>query len=316
MASRMAARDELKETPAFFSSSLVVMVNESNCFGGAKAGGMVYKCCMCSYVSHRFWHARLHFQRVHIHQGKPMEKKRRYILGGASSSHQKDTLPWPSALESAIFLPERCAAHGQEGDGEEDEANIGSGCSDSSEPEEEEEENKEEEEYVATRKTVEKVIRKGQGKHDKAVLPPVVAEEAAAREAEAAGCEHCSRIQNGGSEEACQNDGERGWVDRLARKLGICPVHHSETGTRSEKVAFLGDFAEGARRWKEVQERLDKKMQRDGEMYLSSMCSRLESPKGEVGEEQTLHGCESHTAPGPADFSGEIEDCISFMDWE
>lgn len=67
----------------------VMMVDHSNCSGRRERnrkgeceddvdGAILFQCSMCSYVMDRYYHACKHFQRVHVMNGNPMHRKRKY----------------------------------------------------------------------------------------------------------------------------------------------------------------------------------------------------------------------------------------------
>jgi len=39
-----------------------------------------YMCSRCNYVNDRLYHCKMHFLRIHIHSGKPVNKKRKYKI--------------------------------------------------------------------------------------------------------------------------------------------------------------------------------------------------------------------------------------------
>lgn len=39
----------------------------------------LFYCYCCYYKSHRHYHARMHFLRIHVNNGKPLYRKRKYL---------------------------------------------------------------------------------------------------------------------------------------------------------------------------------------------------------------------------------------------
>jgi hypothetical protein len=73
-------------------NKLVMVMDRDNYTGGSISGcGVVapvmYSCSMCNYVGDRYYHASMHFQRVHIHNGTPMKRKRKYDFNEETSAN-------------------------------------------------------------------------------------------------------------------------------------------------------------------------------------------------------------------------------------
>ena len=62
------------------SSRLVMVLDATNYQRCCSSSAILFKCSMCNYVGERYYHAGKHFERVHVNNGKPMERKRKYDI--------------------------------------------------------------------------------------------------------------------------------------------------------------------------------------------------------------------------------------------
>ena len=76
MLARAKAEGTLSKIPG--ADSLVFTISKDT-YRLTRSESFVFCCALCDYVGDRFYHAKKHFDRIHLNGGSPMRRKRKYF---------------------------------------------------------------------------------------------------------------------------------------------------------------------------------------------------------------------------------------------
>ena len=74
-------------------SSLVMVIDDNTYQSKSSDTAVVFSCSKCNYVMDRFYHAQMHYRRIHMQQGKPMPLKRKFPQTSSSASSSASSTP-------------------------------------------------------------------------------------------------------------------------------------------------------------------------------------------------------------------------------
>lgn len=74
-------------------SSLVMVIDDNTYQSKSSDTAVVFSCSRCNYVMDRFYHAQMHYRRIHMQQGKPMPLKRKFPQSSSSASSSASSTP-------------------------------------------------------------------------------------------------------------------------------------------------------------------------------------------------------------------------------
>jgi len=85
--------DGLLQTPKTDKTALFQKIGRParNKSRSAKGSKFMYACVKCPYVNDRLYHAKMHFQRIHVQNGRSITSRRKYEARGSTESPQLDS---------------------------------------------------------------------------------------------------------------------------------------------------------------------------------------------------------------------------------